>query len=153
MKGSVTVRMAAPAEKIWDLIADVRNTGRFSPEVFESEWLDGATGPALGAKFRGHVRRNEIGPVYWTTCRVTACEPGREFGFAVLGPGDTAVNNWHYQLTPRDDGTDVTESFRMISSPLISVFRVLGGFLRERRNLRDMRTTLERIKNVVEEQS
>jgi hypothetical protein len=153
MKGSVTVRMAAPAEKIWDLIADVRNTGRFSPEVFESEWLDGATGPALGAKFRGHVRRNEIGPVYWTTCRVTACEPGREFGFAVLGPGDTAVNNWHYRLTPRDDGTDVTESFRMICSPLISVFRVFGGFLRERRNLRDMRTTLERIKNVVEEQS
>ena len=153
MKGSVTVRMAAPAEKIWDLIADVRNTGRFSPEVFESEWLDGATGPALGAKFRGHVRRNEIGPVYWTTCRVTACEPGREFGFAVLGPGDTAVNTWHYRLTPRDDGTDVTESFRMISSPLISVFRVFGGFLRERRNLRDMRTTLERIKNVVEEKS
>ena len=153
MKGSVTVRMAAPAEKIWDLIADVRNTGRFSPEVFESEWLHGATGPALGAKFRGHVRRNEIGPVYWTTCRVTACEPGREFGFAVLGPGDTAVNNWHYRLTPRDDGTDVTESFRMISSPLVSVFRVFGGFLRERRNLRDMRTTLERIKNVVEEQS
>ena len=153
MKGSVTVRMAAPAEKIWDLIADVRNTGRFSPEVFESEWLDGATGPALGAKFRGHVRRNEIGPVYWTTCRVTACEPGREFGFAVLGPGDQAVNNWHYRFAPRGDGTDVTESFRLISSPLISVFWVFGGFLRERRNLRDMRTTLERIKNVVEEQS
>jgi len=153
MKGSVTVRMAAPAEKIWDLIADVRNTGRFSPEVFESEWLDGATGPALGAKFRGHVRRNEIGPVYWTTCRVTACEPGREFGFAVLGTGDTAVNNWHYRLMPRGDGTDVTESFRLISSPLISVFWVFGGFLRQRRNLRDMRTTLERIKSVVEEQS
>ena len=60
----------------WNLIADVRNTGRFSPEVLEAEWLDGATGPALGARFRGHVKRNEIGPVYWTTCRVTACEPG-----------------------------------------------------------------------------
>ena len=72
MEGSVTVHMSAPADKIWNLIADVRNTGRFSPEVFEAEWLDGATGPELGAKFRGHVRRNEIGPVYWTTCRVTA---------------------------------------------------------------------------------
>jgi hypothetical protein len=70
-----------------------------------------------------------------------------------LGPGGTAVNNWHYRLTPRDDGTDVTESFRLIRSPLISVFRAFGGFLRERRNLRDMRTTLERIKSVVEEQS
>ena len=153
MKGSVTVHMAAPADDIWELIADVRNTGRFSPEVFESEWLDGATGPALGAKFRGHVRRNEIGPVYWTVCRVTACEPGREFGFAVLGPGGVEVNNWHYRLTPAGDGTDVTESYRLISSPLISVFRVFGGFLRERRNLRDMRTTLQRIKKVVEEQS
>lgn len=75
MQGSATVHIAAPADKIWDLIADVRNTGRFSPETFEAEWLDGATGPALGVRFRGHVRRNEIGPVYWTTCQVTACEP------------------------------------------------------------------------------
>ncbi len=62
----------------------------------EAEWLGGATGPALGARFRGHVKRNEIGPVYWTTCEVTACEPGREFGFAVL-LSDKAVNNWHYR--------------------------------------------------------
>jgi len=37
MEGSVTVRMAAPAQRIWDLIADVRNTGKFSPEVMEAE--------------------------------------------------------------------------------------------------------------------
>ena len=47
MDGSVTVSMAAPADTIWELIADVRNTGKFSPEVMEAEWLDGATGPAL----------------------------------------------------------------------------------------------------------
>jgi len=59
------VFMAAPATTIWDLIADVTNTGRFSPETFDAEWLDGGSGPALGARFRGHVKRNEIGPVYW----------------------------------------------------------------------------------------
>ena len=150
MEGSVTVHMAAPADKIWGLIADVRNTPRFSPEVFESEWLDGATGPALGATFRGQVRRNEIGPVYWTTCRVTACEPGREFGFAVLA-GDRPVNNWHYRLTPAGDGTDVTESYRLNQSAAMRVFWLFAGHLRGRRNLRDMRTTLERIKKVVEE--
>ena len=107
MRGSATLEMAAPAQKVWEAVADVRNTGRFSPEVFDAEWLDGATGPALGAKFRGHVKRNEIGPVYWTTCRVTACEPGREFGFEVL-IGDRAVNNWHYRFTPKGDGTEVT---------------------------------------------
>jgi hypothetical protein len=78
------VTTSAPADKVWNLIADVRNTGKFSPEVLEAEWLDGASGPALGARFRGHVKRNEIGPVYWTTCRVTACEPGREFGSSAI---------------------------------------------------------------------
>jgi uncharacterized protein YndB with AHSA1/START domain len=149
MKASVTVRMNAPAEKIWDLLADVRNTPRWSPEVFESEWLGGATGPALGATFRGHVKRNEIGPVYWTKCRVTACEPGREFGFAVLA-GDRALNNWHYRLTPVDGGTDVTESFRMTEGPFTTLFGMLGGQLRTRRNIRDMTTTLNRIKSEVE---
>jgi uncharacterized membrane protein len=150
MHASVTVSMNAPADRVWDLVADVRNTPRFSPEVFESEWLDGATGPALGATFRGHVRRNEIGPVYWTTCRVTACEPRREFGFEVL-LGDRAVNNWHYRFEETSGGTDVTESFRMSEGLFTSLFGLLGGQLRTRRNIRDMRTTLERIKAVVEE--
>ena len=149
MRGAVTVTMTASAEQIWEVITDIRNIGRYSPETFEAKWLDGATGPTLGAKFRGHVRRNEIGPVYWTTCRVTACEPGREFGFEVL-VGDRAVNNWHYRLTPAQGRTDVTESFQLNASPLMSLYSVFGGQLRRRRNLRDMRKTLERIKAVVE---
>lgn len=69
----------------------------------------------------------------------------------MLGPGDQAINNWHYRMTPSDGGTDVTESFRLNSSPLIKVFWMFAGHLRGRRNVRDMRTTLERIKKVVEE--
>lgn len=150
MQGSATVHMAAPADKIWNLVADVRNIGQFSPETFEAEWLDGATGPALGARFRGHVKRNEIGPVYWTTCRVTSCEPDREFGFEVL-VGDRPVNNWLYRLAPKGDGTDVTESFRMNASPLTTLYYwMFGGYLRQRRNVRDMTKTLHRIKDVVE---
>jgi hypothetical protein len=150
MKASVAVSMAAPAQQIWDLVADVRNTGKFSPEVMEAEWLDGATGPALGAKFRGHVKRNDIGPVYWTTCRVTACEPGSEFGFAVL-LGERSVNNWHYRFAPAGGGTDVTESFRMTEGLFATLFGLLGDQLRVRRNIRDMRKTLERIEAVVED--
>lgn len=149
MHASVTVPIAAPAERVWDLVSDVRNTGRFSPEVMEAEWLDGATGPALGARFRGHVKRNEMGPVYWTTCRVTACEPGREFGFAVL-LADKPINNWHYRFTPVADGTEVTESFRLSESMTNRLFWLVAGPLRKRRNIRDMRKTLERIKAVAE---
>ncbi|MDF2828573.1 MAG: cyclase [Mycobacterium sp.] len=149
MKASVTVSMAAPPQQVWELVSDVRNTGRFSPETFEAEWLGGATGPELGAKFRGHVRRNEIGPVYWTTCRVTACDPGREFGFEVL-IGDRPVNNWHYRFEPSATGTDVTESFFMNEGLFTTLFGLFGGQLRRRRNVRDMRKTLEGIKAVVE---
>jgi uncharacterized protein YndB with AHSA1/START domain len=149
MKASVTVSMAAPPQQVWELVSDVRNTGRFSPETFEAEWLGGATGPELGAKFRGHVRRNEIGPVYWTTCRVTACDPGREFGFEVL-IGDRPVNNWHYRFESTATGTDVTESFFMNEGVFTTLFGMFGGQLRRRRNVRDMRKTLEGIKAVVE---
>jgi hypothetical protein len=99
--------------------------------------------------FRGHVKRNEIGPIYWTTCRVTACEPGSEFGFEVL-IGDRPVNNWHYLFTPVQSGTEVTESFRMNEGLMTTLFGLFGGQLRKRRNIRDMRKTLERIKAFVE---
>src|SRR5271166_4256812 len=83
MDGEVTVHMAAPPMKVWELVSDVRNVGEFSPETFEAEWLDGATGPAVGARFRGHVGRNEIGPVYWTTCRVTRKPRGEPLALPV----------------------------------------------------------------------
>jgi hypothetical protein len=148
MRGSATVFMAAPATTIWDLIAEVTNTGRFSPETFDAEWLDGGSGPALGARFRGHVKRNEIGPVYWTTCRVTACERGHEFGFEVI-LGSASVNNWHYRLVAGDGGTKVTESFRTPEPLLLRPLTFLGE-PRRRRNIRDMTTTLQRIKAEVE---
>lgn len=150
MHGSATVHMNASPDAVWELIADIGNIGRYSPETFEAEWLDGATGPAPGARFRGHVKRNGIGPVYWTTCRVTASDPGREFGFAVLA-GDRPINTWLYRLRPADGGVEVTESFRLADSPLTAVYYwVFGGWLRRRRNIRDMTRTLERIKAVAE---
>ena len=149
MRGSVTLHMAAPAPKIWALVSDVTAIGRFSPETFEAEWLDGAGGPALGARFRGHVRRNGRGPVYWTTCVVVACEPGREFAFTV-GEGDKALNTWRYVLAPSGDGTDVTESFALADTVAIRLYWRLFGWARGRTNARGMRTTLERIRTEVE---
>jgi hypothetical protein len=83
MRGFATVDMNASPEAVWLLISDVTQIGRFSPETFEAQWLEGAVGPVVGAKFRGHVKRNEKGPIYWTACTVTECDPGRVFGFAV----------------------------------------------------------------------
>jgi hypothetical protein len=149
MHDSVTVHMAAPPERIWALVSDVTRIGKYSPETFEAEWLDGATGPAVGAKFRGHVKRNRKGPIYWTTCTVLASEPGREFGFGV-GPADKPLNVWRYRLEPSGDGTDVTESFELANTALLRLYWSLLGWARGRTNRNGMRTTLERIKAEVE---
>ncbi len=153
MEGSVTVSMAAPPEKVWDLVSDVTRIGSYSPETFEAEWLDGATGPAVGARFRGHVKRNGRGPTYWTTCTVTASEPGRAFAFEVGSPGKP-INTWGYQLAEAaDGGTDVTESFRLSPKLPLRAYWALFGWARGRTNERGMRTTLERIKAEVEKSS
>jgi uncharacterized protein YndB with AHSA1/START domain len=149
MHESVTVHMAASPEKIWELVSDVTQIGRYSPETFEAEWLEGATGPAVGAKFRGHVKRNGIGPVYWTTCTVMVSDPGREFTFGV-GPSDRPLSIWGYQLTPNGDGTDVTETFELTRTRLLRLYWALLGWARGRTNRNDMRTTLERVKAEVE---
>ena len=142
--------MAAPPERIWDLLSDVTKIGRYSPETFEAEWIDGATGPAAGAKFRGHVKRNGKGPVYWTTCTVVTSVPGQEFTFGV-GSVDKPLNVWSYKLVASGDGTDVTESFALADTAALRLYWALLGWARGRTNRNGMRTTLERIKAEVEE--
>ncbi|MFM7271956.1 MAG: SRPBCC family protein [Actinomycetes bacterium] len=150
MRGSVTLHMQADPSAIWALVTDVTRIGEFSPETFEAEWLDGATGPAVGAKFRGHVKRNGVGPTYWSPCEVTVCEPGSVFEFAV-GGADRVLNTWRYEITPTDDGgADVTESFALPSNPFTRVYWALLGRARGRTNERGMRQTLERIRAVLE---
>jgi Polyketide cyclase / dehydrase and lipid transport len=149
MRGSVTVHMAASADRIWDLVSDVTRIGEFSPETFEAEWL-GGSGPEVGARFRGHVRRNGRGPVYWTVCTVTACDPSREFAFAVAGPRATTLNTWRYQLEPSATGTEVTESFELTHTPLLRLYWMIAGAARGRTNLDGMRATLQRIRAVAE---
>jgi len=149
MRDSVTVHMDAPPAKVWELVSDVTQIGRFSPETFEAEWIEGATGPAVGARFRGHVRRNEKGPVYWTTCTVTECVPEKVFSFGVGKPA-SPLNTWGYRLEPTGNGTDVTESFALADVLPLRIYWALFGWARGRRNRNDMRRTLERIKAVVE---
>ena len=150
MHAAVTLHIDAEPIRVWELVSDITRMGEYSPEVFEAEWLDGATAPAVGVRYRGHVKRNEIGPTYWTQCEITECVPGEVFEFAVM-IGGKAANTWRYEFAAADGGgTDVTESFRLADNLFSKVWRPLGGFLRENRNRRDMLRTLERVKVAAE---
>ena len=141
--------MRAPADAIWPLISDVTRQKEFTAETFDMEWLDGATGPAVGVRFRGHVKRNDRGPVYWSVCTIDACEPDREFAFTVSVAG-RAVNRWRYVLAPNGGGTDVTESFELQDRPSLRFYWWLLGWARRKTNVENMRATLERMRAAVE---
>jgi uncharacterized protein YndB with AHSA1/START domain len=150
MQDSVTVHIDAPPEAVWALVSDVTRIGEFSPETFEAEWLDGATGPEVGARFRGHVKRNQKGPTYWAECTVTKVEPNQVFEFGV-GPKGKAINTWGYELAPADGGgTDVTEYFRLTPNLPIRIYWALLGWARGKTNRNGMQTTLDRMKAVLE---
>jgi hypothetical protein len=149
VRDSVTVHMAASPQAVWQLISDVTQVGRFSPETFEAEWVGDATGPTLGAQFRGHVKRNGRGPTYWTTCTVVTCDPGLAFAFTVDVAG-RPVNTWRYDLKPSGDGTDVTESFELADNVMNRLYWRAMGWARGKTNRNGMQQTLDSIKNVVE---
>ena len=105
--------------------------------------------PEVGATFAGHVKRNGVGPTYWSPCVVTKSVENEVFEFAV-GTEKVAVNNWGYRLEPDGTGTKVTEFFRLEPMLPIRLYWSLLGHLRGRSNERDMLTTLTRMKAVVE---
>ena len=149
LTGEVSIHMAAPPEKVWALVSDVTRIGEFSPETFEARWTRGSTGPEVGATFKGHVKRNGVGPVYWAPCRVTKCVPNELFEFSV-GTDDVSFNNWGYRLQPENHGTRVTEYYRLEPKLPLRLYWLALGRLRGRTNQRGMRTTLERMKQVIE---
>lgn len=146
---SESVQIVAPSEQVWEMIADVTRMGDWSPEVVSAEWLDGAEGPALGARFKGRNRRRGA---WSTTCTVTAATPGREFAFSV-GKGETT---WRYDIGTVGGGCEVTESFTIVRVPgLLGRWSTkLGTGVswaeRERDLLEGMQETLRRLKVAAE---
>lgn len=139
---SVSREIAAPPEEVWRLVADVTRMGEWSPECTGGTWLKGATGPAVGARFKG---TNEAGGKKWaTTCEVTECVPGERFGFRVTG-GPFKVATWSYTFEPVDGGTRVTESWTDQRHPVMAkIFgKVTGVTDRASHNRANIERTLE----------
>ncbi len=150
--GEASTIVAASATRVWDLITDITRTGEWSPENTGSVWLDGATGPTVGARFKGTNRR---GRTKWaSTCEVIAADPGREFAF-VTGDAAKPDTVWRYVLEPMGDNeTRITESFQLVK-PLGAASRFLTRIttgVRDRRaDLEEnVRQSLARIKEIVE---
>lgn len=107
----------APPEALWLLVTDLGLLAELSPELQRVEWLDGARGPASGARFRGYNAHPSVGE--WSTVSaVTTWEPQHRFGWDVEPDGpDGAAASWLFELTAADGGTRVRQWARLGPGP------------------------------------
>lgn len=142
---TISREMTATPDAIWALVSDLPRMGEWSPENQGGAWIKGATGPAVGARFKGN---NKHGAKTWSTiAKVTACAPGKEFGFHVaVGPINVA--DWHYAIEDLGAGKcRVTESWTERRHPLVQKLgeRTSGVADRVETNRSGMSETLRRL--------
>ena len=111
-RAEVGIDIDASPETVYDVVSDVRRMGEWSPECQRCEWIGGASGPAVGARFKGTNRR---GLVRWSTkSRVVVADRGREFVF-LTGHVGRDMTRWSYRFESTSTHTRVVESFEMCS--------------------------------------
>lgn len=105
---SVTREIAAPADKVFQMVTDLPRMGEWSPENKGGQWAKDASGPAVGAVFKG---RNSNGKRSWSTSvKVNAHEPPRKFSFGLMVFGANWCD-WVYEVEPTANGCRVTHSW------------------------------------------
>lgn len=142
------VEVAAPPERVWSVLSDVRRMPAWSPELVRMVPLLRG-GLRTGQQYVGINRR---GAVVWPTRNVvTAVEPGRLLSWDTRSSGAT----WIYELAPVPGGTRLSQR-RPVPRGLTRGSRIvapllLGGTARHADELEaGMRTTLERLRDEVE---
>src|SRR5690242_1726569 len=104
-----TVVIAAPPERVWDVVVDVERWPERIPTVDSVERLD--EGPlALGSRTR--LKQPRLSPAVWT---VTELTEGSSYTWESKSPGVTVVAA--HDVEPHPDGTRLTLALTM-SGPL-----------------------------------
>lgn len=153
--GETSLSIAATADDLYHLVADVTRMGEWSPECRRCEWVDGSTRAEIGARFRGHNRWLFVNR--WSRLNeVIVADPGREFAFKTV---PTRVLNdstlWRYRFEPDvtdpDQRTLVTESYESLKPPPWYIVLLDRLMMRHHFDMRPhMMATLEKIRATAE---
>jgi uncharacterized protein YndB with AHSA1/START domain len=131
-------------ERVYELVSDLPRMGEWSPENLGGSWIKGATGPAVGAQFKG---KNRKGGKRWSTIStVVIADPGKEFAFDVSVKG-FAVARWGFRLEAADGGTVATEYWDDHRSKVMAKLTGLALGIPDRavHNTAGMEQTLEKL--------
>jgi len=138
---SEEIVIAVPPAAVYAAVSDIKRMARWSPECFAVWTWSG------GKRFVGWNRRR--GFVWFTTCRVVADEPAREYAFDVSTFG-MPVSRWGYRFDPAGEGTRVTEYWvdRRSRGAFVAgrIFTGKVTYARPEANRDGMRQTLARLK-------
>ncbi|MBM7439989.1 SRPBCC family protein [Streptomyces sp. HB132] len=107
------VRISASPERVWEVLADVEAMAGWSPELMEVEWQDGATSPAVGARYIGH-NEHPMNGRWRTVAHFTESDPARTLTWCVLDVDgrygeptedpEHRMATWSFTLAPDADG-------------------------------------------------
>lgn len=147
-----SIRIDAPAEVIYDLVADVARMGEWSPEATGARVSAPSGSLQVGDRFTG---TNKHGLARWSTqCTVTEADRGKSFEFTVAVK-PFKISTWRYEFAADGDATIVTEHWTderdgargVVIKGLGQVF-IPGS--RPDHNRRNMQTTLTNLKAFAE---
>jgi hypothetical protein len=142
----------ASPEALYALISDVTRTPEYSPEIVRCTWIKGATGPAVGARFKAINHAGRV-PDWPNKPVVTVADAGQTFAFERTEIGGGTIE-WRYQLEPQGTGTLVTESYTVLKNVNgfgWFIIDTLAGLKDRQSDLqRGMTVSLERIAALVE---
>lgn len=108
----VEERIAGDPAAIWALVTDITFPVGQSRELMAVEWLDGATEVAVGNRFRGRNRNENIGQEWETDCTVIEFEPPHRWVWQVGGL-DGISATWGFEVDPGRDAVRVRQWARM----------------------------------------
>jgi hypothetical protein len=146
--GNAAVEIDAQPEDAYDVLADVTRLGELSEECENAVWMDGATGPEVGARFRSSIRYRHLR--WHRICEVLAAERGREFAYRTLPTGPLRhITEFRFRFGRQGELTQVTADSVLVRAGLVSRFltRLIG---RPEALQRDLEAMLGRIKALAE---
>jgi hypothetical protein len=147
MDHSDSIEIAVAPERAFAAVCDLAAMGRFSPENTGGEWLEGATGPALGASFKGENARDSSS---WSTvAKVATYDPPANFAFEVTFKA-FKIARWEYAIIATENGCRVTETWTDRRNRLMRKTGDTDDFRRAEFTKVSIRTTLERLKKQLE---
>ncbi|MGW4772935.1 SRPBCC family protein [Nocardia sp. NPDC004278] len=97
---AVQTYIDAPSDRVWRCVSDIHLMPRLSAELRAVDWLDGATGPAVGARFSGQNAHEALGS-WETISTIVEFDPERSFAWAV---GDPEYPSSIWRFTMRSEG-------------------------------------------------